>query len=111
MNDEQIINSLKQLFKELENKGRYGDTGYTANEGRMIAQKAIALIEKFQNIETYTSHKEDMLKLLKEGIVEANKYYEPKHGYNVNDNRNPSIHPHRVINPIYNALDLFFSEG
>ena len=48
MENKDIIVRLADILKQMETKGKHGDTGYIANETRMIARNAIELLENFQ---------------------------------------------------------------
>jgi len=94
----------------METKGKHGDTGYIANETRLIAKAAIKLINN------YTTSSELMIKVKKDSINElfkainqVERYYNKKLGYDYKENRNHNLPMYEFTVPAYNALDYFLS--
>lgn len=108
-----ILNRLQELFDEISTKGIYDHTDYLANETRILAAKAIALINLYPSLdkpEEISNLKAKAIEGLKKAMTQADRYYNISEGYSSKTRSNNKVEDSEFINPAYEALEYFLDE-
>jgi hypothetical protein len=112
MKNSEIKAKLIGVLSQVKNKGKDGDTGYTANEVMRLTDQAIQLIQQYSSA---TDEEEQLKNRALQNLTIAYKiassYFEPRHGFDTKIFRNSKVVPSMYVNKTYNALDYFIHQA
>lgn len=112
MKNLEIKISLIEVLNKVKDKGKDGDTDYTANEVMRLIDLAIPLIQQYSSATDEEEQiKNRALQNLTIAYKIASSYFEPRHGFDTKIFRNSKVVPSMYVNKTYNALDYFIHQA